>query len=150
MPNPIQPSQKKWLDKLNEVVGDNLSDTILVGHSLGCFIILRFLESKNLISSLDKVILVAGFVHPMDSKYKKYFLPEPNFELIKKRAKKIYCVYSSNDKQVSPSQSKKLAKELDAVLVLDKNKSHFSIKNNIIELPSVYKLILGKEGKNER
>lgn len=150
MPNPKWPNQKKWLEKINQVVGPNIDNLILVGHSLGCFLLLRFLEQKNLVGKLEKLILVAGFIKPKDLTFEKYFLPAPDFSKIKAKINKSYCVYSDNDLHVLSEQSFSLAKRLDASLVLDKGKKHFATKQGIIELPSVYKLILGKEEKNER
>jgi len=141
MPNPIRPNLKRWITKLNQIIGDNLTDTILVGHSLGCFVLLRFLEQKNLTGKLDKLILVSGFIQPKNSAYQKYFLPEPDFNLIQSRAKQIYGLYSNNDNLVLPSQTKQLANKLSAKLLLDKDKGHFLASHGINKLPKLLHLI---------
>lgn len=144
MPNPNWPNQKKWLEKINQVVGSDIDNLVLVGHSLGCFLLLRFLEQDSLVGKLEKLILVAGFIMPGDSTFEKYFLPTPDFSKIKSKINKSYCVYSDNDHSVSREQTALLADKLRAKLVLDKAKAHFSPKQGIIELPSVLELILNK------
>jgi predicted alpha/beta hydrolase family esterase len=148
MPNPQWPNQTLWLEKLNQTIGNNLDDTILVGHSLGCFVLMRYLEQNNLKGKLDKLILVAGFLQPKDETYKKYFQPIPDLKKISKKVKQIYCIYSDNDQSVDPEQTLELSKGLTANLILDKDKKHFAAKQGIIKLPSVFNLII-KRRKNE-
>ena len=47
MPNTDRPTVSEWINKITEVVGEPSLNTYLIGHSLGCIAILRYLESLN-------------------------------------------------------------------------------------------------------
>ena len=58
MPDTYHPKIDEWVNKLKEVVGTPDKDTILVGHSIGCQTIMRYLES---VDEIGGVVFVAGF-----------------------------------------------------------------------------------------
>jgi|GEM_PF-5523511 len=61
MPEAEQPIARAWHDKLTETVGQPDADVYLIGHSLGCITILRYLESLPENQKVGGVVLVAGF-----------------------------------------------------------------------------------------
>ena len=55
MPNNEEPEIEAWVAKLSEAIGEPDDDTYLIGHSIGCQTIMRFLEK------IDKRIGGASF-----------------------------------------------------------------------------------------
>ncbi len=142
MPNPKRPDFKTWLRVVSEVVGQVDEQTVLIGHSLGCFILLRFLEQYRGAGRLGKLILIAGFILPADPKHQSRFEPTPDFSHIRAVTKRIYCVYSDDDHVVLPSRSKTLHDKLGGELVLDVGKCHFAGLRGVNQLPSVLDIVL--------
>lgn len=61
MPKTSEPEISAWVSNLKKVVGKLDEETYLVGHSIGCQAILRFLERENYKGKLKKVVFVAGW-----------------------------------------------------------------------------------------
>ncbi|HRZ30226.1 MAG TPA: alpha/beta hydrolase [Candidatus Paceibacterota bacterium] len=59
MPDADNPVIEKWVGKLAEVVGMPDAETYLIGHSIGCQTILRYLETIN--TRIGGAIFVAGW-----------------------------------------------------------------------------------------
>src|SRR4030067_1715780 len=74
MPNSAEPKQARWLPYLQTVVGKVDKNTFMVGHSLGCITILRFLEQLPKKESIGGAILVAGVDNPLKDKEIKKLL----------------------------------------------------------------------------
>ena len=68
MPETNFPKFPDWIQKLKETVGTPTEDIYLIGHSLGCITILKYLESLNLGEKVGGVILVAGFTDNLNIK----------------------------------------------------------------------------------
>ena len=47
MPNTNEPDINSWVFKLREFVGRDDGELILIGHSIGCQTIMRFLEKED-------------------------------------------------------------------------------------------------------
>lgn len=142
MPHPRRPDFEQWIGVIHETVGQIDEQTALVGHSLGCFMLLRFLERYRGFERLGKLILIAGFALPADPAHHKRFLPAPNYKDIRARTDQIISIYSNNDRVVAPSRTRQLNEKLGGVLVLDRDKGHFSGLRGVSELPIVLQIIL--------
>ena len=60
MPSPNEPRVEEWVAAIAKEVGKDGNDCILVGHSLGCVAILRYLEMAK--KKVAGAVLIAGFV----------------------------------------------------------------------------------------
>jgi predicted alpha/beta hydrolase family esterase len=61
MPQPDQPVIRDWINFITSLVGEPNRDTFIVGHSLGCQAVLRYLETVGAAGkSVGKTVLVAG------------------------------------------------------------------------------------------
>lgn len=146
MPNPVAPKIKDWVAAIDQASQGRLNRrTVLIGHSLGCFALLRFLESKPRSLRIGKLILVAGFTVPKDKKIIKFFLPAPDYDKIRAQVKHVYSVYSGDDKFVPKSASLALNQALGGQAVRDPGKGHFIGQLDTKELPSVYRLVVKPE-----
>jgi predicted alpha/beta hydrolase family esterase len=95
LPNPDTPDIKEWLPfALNNGVYDE--DTILVGHSAGCPLILSILE--NIDVKVRKAILVSGFAYQLDPRVEQPIIQKSyNWELIRRNVNSLIMVNSDND-----------------------------------------------------
>lgn len=140
MPNPKFPKQEEWLEKLTAVV-DNDNPLILVGHSLGTIAVLRLLERIS--SKIVCVILVAGFTQGFGVNAISDFFKTPfDFARIKQKSRKFIVISSSNDPYLPITEGQKLADELNAEFIIEKNAGHLDSESGFSKYPSLLKLIL--------
>jgi predicted alpha/beta hydrolase family esterase len=142
MPNPKKPNIEAWVEEVDKVVGGLDESAILVGHSLGVYVLLRYLDGYTGNGKLAKLILVAGFAGHERQGQGKRALPEVDFAKIRQRAERIYSVYSDNDEVLPPEWSEQLGKVLGATNILEPGKGHFAGLHGCEELPSVRDIIL--------
>ncbi len=95
LPNTDTPNIKEWLPfALNKKTYD--ADTVLIGHSAGCPLILSILE--NLKSPIRLAVLVAAFSKSLDAPNKEPILQdEYDWEKIRSNAERIVTINSDND-----------------------------------------------------
>ena len=141
MPDPKQPNVDAWLDALSVAVGTVDQHTALVGHSLGTYVLLRYLSAYSKDGRLGKLVLVAGFAGNERTEQGKRALPDVDLGKVKASVDQIYSVYSDNDEIIPAAWSKELGESLDAENVLDSGKGHFAGLHGCDTLPSVLKLI---------
>lgn len=140
MPNSNAPEVDSWLDKLNQTLKCDES-TILVGHSLGCITLLRYLAHSQ--AHVKALILVSGFAKSVA--HLKELDPFVSVELpyakLKKQIAHRVMISSDNDKVVPPSHSKQLAKDLDMQLMEVKGHGHFVAREGVTSLPQAEQVI---------
>lgn len=141
MPDPKQPNVDAWIEEVSKAVGTIDDHTILVGHSLGTYVLLRYLDAYTEPERAGKLILVAGFGGHERAQQGKQALPEVNFEGVKGRVEHIYSVYSDNDEIIPPAWSRELGVLLGAENVVDPGKGHFAGLHGCNTLPSVLNMI---------
>lgn len=119
----------------------------IVGHSLGCITILRFLEGLVENEKVGGVILVAGFTDNLEYKELSSFFQKPiDFSKIKSHCQKFIAVHSDNDPYVSVSYGKEFKGKLGAKLIIEYDMKHFSGDDGISELPIVLNTLLEISG----
>ncbi|MBN2052924.1 serine hydrolase family protein [Candidatus Woesearchaeota archaeon] len=148
MPDPENPRINTWVGALKKIIKPD-QNTILIGHSIGCQTILRYLESIDTKIKFGGVFLVAGFVHlkGLESKEEKDiakpWLSTPiNWEKVRKNSKKFVAFFSDNDVFVPVEDSKIFKEKLNAKIILEHNKGHFDDEATIKEFPSLLKEII--------
>jgi len=143
MPETNTPKFNKWLQKLKEVIGEPNESLYLVGHSLGCITILKYLESLKENQKIGGAILVAGFTADLGYEEIKSFIETPvSFEKIKTHCQKFVAIHSDNDPHVSLKYGDIFKEKLNAKLIIKHNMGHFSSKDNCIQLPEVIENLL--------
>lgn len=139
MPNPNSPKLDQWLEQLNNVITSPNEEVFLIGHSLGCPTILRYLESLEKNQVIGGAILVAGFAEPLPN------LPELDSftegpwddEKIKSHIKNITIINSDNDQAVPISNGEHIRDRFNAELITVHNLGHINEKAGIKEVPFV-------------
>ncbi len=142
MPSPKKPDIDTWLHYLQQVIGLIDSQTVLVGHSLGAYVLLRYLDKCTDPHKLGKLILVGGFAGHERATQGKHVLPEVDFATIRAKVEQIYSVYSDDDTVIPPEWSAALGESLGGHNVIDPGKGHFAGLHGCTELPSVLEIIL--------
>ncbi len=138
MPETEAPKLDRWLPSLQEVIGEPDEELILVGHSIGCATIMRYLETLKEGEKIAGVVFVAGFSNDLGiPEIKTFFDTNIDWEKIKRGAEHFVAIYSDNDPYVPVGESEVLKQKLGAELIEVKNGSHFSGSSNCTELPEV-------------
>lgn len=143
MPNTNQPEQTSWIPYLVTIAGEVDKNTFLVGHSLGCITILRFLERLLMKSSIGGVVLVAGFDNPLKYKELKNFFHEPIlWNEIKKKCEKFVAIHSEDDPHVPVENSVSYKKNLGSKTIIVNGLRHFSGSDGVTNVPLILKELL--------
>lgn len=127
MPETEAPKLDRWLPSLQEVIGEPDEELILVGHSIGCATIMRYLETLKEGEKIAGVVFVAGYTDHLGFDELANFFQSPfQWEKIKKHANHFVYVYSDNDPFVSIDYAESFKQHLGAELVEKKGAGHFS------------------------
>ena len=146
MPQTGAPNLSRWLPKLKRVVGLPDEQLVLIGHSIGCATIFRYLESLRGSARVCGIVLVAGFTNDLGFKELKSFFTKPfAFKRIRSRAKYFTAIYSDNDPFVPVWHAGVLRKKLGARVIKKHAMGHFSGAGDgekaCVSLPDVARVI---------
>lgn len=144
MPHPNLGNIEEWLPALEALSPD--TTTVLVGHSLGATLILRYLEQAN--RHVASYYLVAGPINDLaqdDLHATGFFEQDFNWEQIKSNCPIGYCLASKDDDTVPFWQAEKIAAETGAALIPFEDKGHFRQD----EFPELVELIISNLSKEK-
>ena len=149
MPNPAKPKIETWVPHLAKIVGEPNENLFLVGHSIGCQTILRYLESLHADKKIGGAVLVAGFFKLIlgtneEEETAKPWLETPiDFGKVKSHSNNFTAVFSDNDPSVSLENKKLFEENLGAKTIVLSNKGHFSGgMDKCFELPIALESVL--------
>ncbi len=152
MPEPKTPVIETWVNKLRESINPD-SETILVGHSVGCQAVMRYLETLPDETRIAGMVLLAPWMKldqttieeegPDVVELARPWMETPiDFGIVKKIAGKVIAIFSDNDVFVELSQKEFFEEKLGAKTILEHEKGHLGPADNISELPSALESIL--------
>ncbi|MCK5320374.1 alpha/beta hydrolase [Candidatus Parcubacteria bacterium] len=122
LPNPDKPDLKELLSFVLKKFKYN-EDTILVGHSSGCPLILSILE--NIDKKISKSILVAGFYKPLDSNPNPILQDNYDWSKIRKHSKQFIYINSIDDPWgCNEEMGKVMQKKLGGDLIIRSDQGH--------------------------
>lgn len=127
-PNTEKPKLNEWLLMLQNLVGQPDEDLYLIGHSLGCITIMRYLESLPEDKKIGGVVFVAGFTENVGYEEIKTFFETPvDLEKIKDSVKNGFvAIHSDDDPYVDLKYADTFKKKLGAEIIIKHNAKHFS------------------------
>ncbi len=134
MPNPDSPQKAAWLSALEARISEVDENTYLIGHSVGCQAILRFLDRLPPGNRCGGVVLVAGWVRFPNwegrSQEQKAILEDwlnPTLDLSKvaDRSKHFIAIFSDNDEFVPKGNWAVCENELHAKILIKHAAGHF-------------------------
>ena len=145
MPNTSEPKINDWVNHLKKIVGKLDSETHFIGHSIGCQAIMRFLEKENYNGKIGKMVFVAGWFkldNLEDEEVETIANPWINtpidFNKVKRKISKLTVFLSTNEPYGFVEQNAKTFKEkLNAKIIIEKDKGHFTEDDGIGGLPEV-------------
>ena len=127
-PNTDNPKFYEWLSKLKEAVGEPDEDLYLIGHSLGCITIMRYLEILPENKKIGGVVFVAGFNENVGfDEIQSFFETSMDLEKIKDKVKNGFvAIHSDNDPYVDLKYVDIFKEKLGAEIIIKHNANHFS------------------------
>jgi predicted alpha/beta hydrolase family esterase len=158
MPDTDAPKIESWVKMLASTVGAPNSDTYLVGHSIGCQTILRYVAGLSIGQRVGGAVLIAPFLR-LDPNGVEYADDEkaivgpwidPQLNLAAPRLRFIHgsvAIFSDNDYWVSATYNEpRFRQELGAQTIILPNRGHFMERDGVTELPEALESILKLAG----
>lgn len=151
MPETHAPEMERWIAHLESEVGEPNTDTYFVGHSMGGQTILRYLQTLRGEQKVGGVVLVASWTTltpaaastPEEQALFKPWLETPiDWEKVKSRANGFTAIFSDNDPFVTLADADVFRAKLNAEIIIEKGRGHFSGSDGVTELPSALAAIL--------
>ena len=138
MPHSEDPYLEPWLKHLRKNVLDIDENTIFIGHSLGCVTALRYILEKNI--KIKGAILVSGFINenPMDEQtegLQEFVDGSLDIARIKSLISSRIVITATDDDIVPTEATQKLAKALDANLIILSSGKHFIARDGYTDFP---------------
>lgn len=141
-PETNNPKLEKWLETVKAHVKrfEPADDWVFIGHSLGCPTMLRLLESLDEKEKIKCAILVAGFAKDLGIPETRNFTDKRfDWKKIKQKCTRFIVINSDNDPYIELSEGERIAKLLNAELVVEHGAGHINEGSGFTE----YKRLLG-------
>ncbi|PJE76979.1 hypothetical protein COV05_02190 [Candidatus Uhrbacteria bacterium CG10_big_fil_rev_8_21_14_0_10_48_16] len=113
------------IEKMKDQVGYLKNDDILLGHSLGAFIILQYLEAIEMTETPRAVILVGAPFNVSRPELRRLFIVDLDADVLMWKAREFVVVHAQDDQMVPFDHGEKLAVQLKARLIAPQNGGHF-------------------------
>lgn len=141
LPNPEQPDPDEWIQVLLDTVGAVDDETIVVGHSLGAAVALRFLEAVEAKSTPKGCVLVSAPWMINNDMFRGFFLSELDYDVLMWKASRFTVIHSRDDKVIPFDHAEKYARVLHAKLVERQEEGHFQGEQYPVVLEEIQKII---------
>ncbi len=147
MPDPITPTLDKWLAFISPIINVADKETYLLGHSLGCVTILKYLETLSNDQKIGGALLVAGFGKDLNypgykGELSNFFKTPIDWHKVRAHCNKFIAIHSDNDPFVPLENNKLFVDKLGAISFIEHNMKHFSGDDGVNELPVLRDAIL--------
>ncbi len=151
MPSPAKPQIETWIPFLQKTIKGLDKDTYFIGHSIGCQGVLRYLETQD--KEIGGIVLIAPWMHldlntiaeegEESVKIAKPWMEIPiNWVKINKLTKKCVCIFSNNDPYVPLEEKEIFMAKLNAKIIVEKNKGHFTEDDGVRENKTAVEALL--------
>jgi len=154
MPDTENPQIQPWVSAVTTAVGNPDEQTYLVGHSIGCQTILRYVAGLSIGQRVGGAVLIAPFLR-LDPNGVEYADDEkaivgpwidPQLDLAAPRLRFIHgsvAIFSDNDYWVSATYNEpQFRQELGAQTIILSNRGHFMERDGVTELPEALDALL--------
>ncbi len=144
MPNTNTPKIEEWVSFLGGLTKEADAGLFLVGHSIGCQTILRYLETLPAYAKIGGAVFVAGWTTLTGLSEEEKPILNPwettpiDWQKAASHSGSFVAIYSDNDPYVPESNAQFFKEKLNAKLVLDPGRGHFTEdEDDVTQLPSV-------------
>lgn len=143
LPAPDDPKTTAWENAVREALGRPDRGAAIVAHSLGAITALRVLAALPEPWDLGILVLVAGFVEPLDAlpELDRYLATGVDVERLAKSIRNRIVIRSETDPYVPPEVSDDLARRLDAQLQVHPEAGHFMATDGVTRFPEVLDIL---------
>ena len=149
MPQPKHPLIAEWVHFIDQLVGTPDAATFLIGHSLGCQAVLRYLEKIGATGgSVAKTVLVAGMfplgMSPTEAAKATegnavlipWFTNAVDPRVVKAAAGQCTVILSDHDPYINVLQAAETFRAtLDPKIVIVRGGGHFNEDDRVMKLP---------------
>lgn len=146
MPNTNSPLVEEWVSRLSETVGSFGSDELyLIGHSLGCITILKYLETLSEGQKAKACVFVAGFGRRFEEyqgRHDSFFEQDLDWDKVIKRSDNFVAIHSQDDPIVRYKELTVFKDKLNAKTISLDGMGHFGSQDGVFEVPVVLNTIL--------
>lgn len=129
MPATDHPRKDAWVRALRECISEPDAQTFLVGFSLGCITILRYLETLPNEQRVGGALLLAGFFEDLGPDFTELrsFVDMPvDWDAVKSACPEFTVVHGDDDPLVPLPFAERLAKNLEVPLQVEHGVGHFN------------------------
>lgn len=151
MPDPDNPSRERWITTLKDLVNPPKPTDILVGHSIGCLAVLRYLETLTTNQKIGQVVLVAPWEVLSDAAlenendhliFQDWIGAPTDYQYIQTKAELFIALFSKDDPLVPYKENLELfKKKLNPQIISFDNMGHFTAEEGATKLPQLLKII---------
>ncbi|MCR4279834.1 MAG: alpha/beta hydrolase [Candidatus Komeilibacteria bacterium] len=149
MPDPAKPTIDAWVQKLNEILPAPDPSVVLVGHSIGCQAIMRYLAGLPPTAKVGTIIMVAPWLvltNLEDEETEQIAAPWLNsdidFEAVRDKCGQVYCFFSADDPFVPVENADLFLRNLNAHTIVEENKGHYTADEGVTEVKMVRDFLL--------
>lgn len=146
LPNPKEPRQEEWVETIAQTIGEPDQETYLIGHSLGCMAILRYLEQLPPKSVIGGAVFIAGFTEPLtddrQDKRQNFFKQPLNWNSVNQHCSKIIALFSDNDWAVPLDNTKPFKQQTNTEVIVLPQRGHFATEDHCVRLPEALEAVL--------
>lgn len=156
MPHPNFPVIAEWISFIANLVGEPGETTFMIGHSLGCQAVLRYLETVGAAGrSVAKTVLVAGtFPTGMspaqaeeatggDAVLEPWLRQGIDPERVKKAAGKCTVILSDDDPYIDVRKAVAIFQAaLEPTIIIEHGHGHFNEDDRVMQLPSALSAVI--------
>ncbi len=139
-----EPDLAVWLKAMEEQVGRLEPDDIILGHSLGGVMALRYLEAAEMTGTPRAVILVAAPWNLKRNAMQSFFTHELDADVLMWKANDFIIVHSTDDELIPFEHAQKYRDMLRGKLIEREGEDHFMGEKYPVLL-AIIKRIAGKD-----
>lgn len=157
LPDAGNPRIENWVPTLSSSINIPDSETYLVGHSMGCQTIARYLEKLSPEISIGGAVFVAGYFKRLTGieeegeevvEMAHHWLDAPiDLEKVKVHLPNSVAIFSDNDPYVPSDNQDDFKNKLGSKIIIEHNKGHFSGSTGTVELSSALEAVLEIAGE---
>ena len=141
LPDSDAPSADAWRATFAQSVGTPHENLVLVGHSLGCMSVLRYLESLPVSQRIAGVVLVAAFSRPLGiAAIDPFHSPNLDWAALKARPEPKAVILGADDpylRERLAAETEHFTGQLGADVLILARGGHFSPASGCVALPQV-------------
>ncbi len=154
MPNASEPKIETWIPFIAKLVGEADENTYLIGHSIGCQAIIRYLQTLPEGVKIGGAVFVAGWynLRNLETEEEKRiagpWVNEPRDDKkIREAVNRAIAIFSDDDPFVVSENQTRWKELIGAKIIIEHNKGHINGEAGIKELPSILNSILEIAGE---